>query len=209
MDAPAPEPPKSSLTLGMKLILWLGPPALILLTVASHYATDWASKKFEQTIHRRLRSLERRTAPPSPLELQEAKSEEARAGKVLVDAPDDLNARMDRGRARHTLGNYQGAVEDFTFVVQGTPDYVHGWYHRACAYDYIGETNLARRDHLKVLEHSPADADERYIRALALEQLGRPKEALQEYRRCLAAAPKDWGFRDQVQLNLQRLEAAN
>src|SRR5262249_46721300 len=83
-------------------------------------------------------------APPAPR--QEAEKNLATAEASVNKAPDDVGARYQRGYWREALGQYDGALEDYSFVVEKQPQNAAAWGRRAPLLARAGRADAAHSD---------------------------------------------------------------
>jgi tetratricopeptide (TPR) repeat protein len=108
-----------------------------------------------------------------------------------------------RGMAEQRLGNYAGAIEDYTRALTIRPDDVSVLTNRGWAY-LINETpRLAFRDFREALEKDPNNADAYNGRAMARVKLGQHAAGAQDAEDAVKRAPKD----ARVQYNAARVLA--
>ena len=102
-----------------------------------------------------------------------------------------------RGNAQFDLGNYEGAVEDYTAVLEKDPSYLDAYFNRGLAYLELNQltsdlNNLtaAINDYTKVIEESN-DVDAYYQRGLAYQRLHDYQAAIADYTQVI-----EWNRQD-------------
>ena len=74
---------------------------------------------------------------------------------------------FNRGNAKSDLEDYDGAISDYTKVIELIPDYADAYYNRGFAKASLDDNIGAISDFTKVIELNPDDADAYYNRGLA------------------------------------------
>ena len=96
-----------------------------------------------------------------------------------------------RGLAEQRMGNYAGAIEDYTRALAIRPDDVGILTNRGWAYLINEVPRLAFRDFREVLEKDPNNADAYNGRAMARVKLGQHAAAAQDAEDAVKRGPKD------------------
>jgi tetratricopeptide (TPR) repeat protein len=109
-----------------------------------------------------------------------------------------------RGVARTKLGQYEGAIADFTRAIELHPSRADLYNARAWAYLKAGKSGHGLPDAERALQLNPAFAAALDTRGQILEALGRHEEAIADFRRALALDP---GIEESKE-GLKRLGAA-
>ncbi len=78
---------------------------------------------------------------------------------AIISKNDAFEAYFLRGIAKFSLGDYQGAVNDFTKTVKLHPLYVRAYQYRGISYDRLLDYAHAIRDYNKSLEIDPFNPD--------------------------------------------------
>jgi tetratricopeptide (TPR) repeat protein len=103
-----------------------------------------------------------------------------------VAVPADLF--RGRGHARMKLGDYPGAVDDYTRALVSQPDQAI-WAHRGWAYFFAESHRLALRDFDESLRLDPMGIEARIGRGLAWVALGQDREAVEDAKQALDRPP--------------------
>jgi tetratricopeptide (TPR) repeat protein len=106
-----------------------------------------------------------------------------------------------RGLAVQHLGNYAGAIEDYTRALALRPDDVPTLNQRGWAYLVSDVPRLAFRDFREALEKDPDNADAFNGRGMARAKLGQHAAAVQDAEEAVKRAPKEM----RVQYNAARV----
>jgi tetratricopeptide (TPR) repeat protein len=130
---------------------------------------------------------------------------------------------FDAGKAAYGRGDLEGAVRDFTHLIELEPDLPPGYYERGLAYARSGRLVEAAADFVKAAElgrtvivGNTAQSREQLVRAeyncgLTYERLGRYELALEHYDCALELQPtlsEAWCNRGNVLLQLGEDERA-
>ncbi|MEH2078859.1 MAG: tetratricopeptide repeat protein [Nostoc sp.] len=78
--------------------------------------------------------------------------------------PQDAIAYKKRGNARSDLGDFQGAIEDYTQAIQINPSYADAYYNRGNARSDLGDFEGAIEDYTQAIQINPSYADAYYNR---------------------------------------------
>ena len=77
---------------------------------------------------------------------------------LIAQDPSNIQTRNARGKLYNDLGEYEKALQDFSFVLDLYPNFSSSYYNRAITYEAIGEYNRAILDLRRYLELEPDDA---------------------------------------------------
>ena len=66
--------------------------------------------------------------------------------------PDNMMAIFNRGLLRAQTGDYRGAIQDYSTVIEEYPNFLAGYYQRAEARKKIGDRKGAEQDEFKLLK---------------------------------------------------------
>jgi tetratricopeptide (TPR) repeat protein len=97
--------------------------------------------------------------------------------------PTDANSYKRRARSRHDVGDYKGAIEDYTQALKKNPQDIQIFYHRANARYDLGDYEEAIKDYTQVIQVNSHDADAYFNRGQAHLNLGNKQEALEDFQR--------------------------
>lgn len=103
----------------------------------------------------------------------------------------DADTLFQQGNDKITEGDYQGAVEAFTQLLQLNPKDGEAYYNRGLALAQLEEYEKAIADYSKVLELNPEDVEAYDNRALARAQLEDYVGAIADYSQVLKRQPDD------------------
>ncbi|WP_013325421.1 tetratricopeptide repeat protein [Gloeothece verrucosa] len=96
---------------------------------------------------------------------------------------DRLEDRLVEGMDKGMLGDYQGAIEDFTEVIRLYPNSAEAYYNRGIAYSKLGNSGAAMADYNKAVELNPNLAEAYVDRAQIYSGLGKTSDALKDLKR--------------------------
>jgi tetratricopeptide (TPR) repeat protein len=100
---------------------------------------------------------------------------------LSVDS-ENMNAYLRRGFCRSVLKNYDGAIADYSAVVENHPDHPFAYLSRGSAYNKKEEWKLALIDFDKVLSLDPKNQEAYNNRGWAKTGLGLHKEACADWK---------------------------
>lgn len=103
---------------------------------------------------------------------------------IKID-PKDAWAYGERGRRRSELGDAQGAIDDFTYVLDIEYDADWAYYDRGLAEAALEDYTAAIRDFTRVLENDGTDGWAFYQRGLARIRAGDHDEGCSDLRRAM------------------------
>ncbi|MEE3716964.1 tetratricopeptide repeat protein [Tumidithrix elongata RA019] len=86
-----------------------------------------------------------------------------------------------QGYAKYELGDYQGAIADFTEVVRLAPNDSNAYYCRGNSKVKLGDYQGAIADFTEVIRLDPNDANAYFSRGYAKYELGDKKVAIADY----------------------------
>ncbi|MGJ5628373.1 tetratricopeptide repeat protein [Nostoc sp. CALU 1950] len=78
--------------------------------------------------------------------------------------PQDAIAYKKRGNARSDLGDFEGAIEDYTQAIQMNPNYADAFYNRGNARSDLGDFEKAIEDYTQAIQINSNYADAYYNR---------------------------------------------
>ncbi len=108
-----------------------------------------------------------------------------------VIAQTDAEALFQQGIDKISAGDYQGAIEALTKVLQSNPEDAEAYYNRGIALAQLEEYEKAIADYSKVLELSPDDAEAYDNRAIARAELEDYPGAIADYTQVIRRKPDD------------------
>ncbi|KAF3888007.1 MULTISPECIES: tetratricopeptide repeat protein [Nostocales] len=97
--------------------------------------------------------------------------------------PTDADSYKKRGQSRHDMGDYKGAIEDYTQAIKKNPQDINIFYHRANARYDLGDYEEAIKDYSQVIQLNSHDANAYFNRGCAYLNLGNKQEALEDFQR--------------------------
>ncbi|MDZ8184267.1 MAG: tetratricopeptide repeat protein [Nostoc sp. ChiSLP02] len=97
--------------------------------------------------------------------------------------PQDANAYKNRGNARCDLGDFQGAIEDYTQAIQINPNYVEAYYNRGNARYDLGDFQGAIEDYTQAIELNFNYADAYYNRGNIRLEMADKQGAIEDFQK--------------------------
>ena len=85
------------------------------------------------------------------------------------------------GNTKYYLGDYKGAITDYTQAIRLNPDYADAYYNRGNVKYHLGQHFAAIADYDIAIRLNPDDADAYYNRGLAKHHLGQHFAAIADY----------------------------
>jgi tetratricopeptide (TPR) repeat protein len=131
--------------------------------------------------------------------------------RAVLLAPEDVEALMNLGRARHNLARYEEALEAFDRVAKLQPGVPLLRFHRGMSYYALGDFERAVADLDAQLSVDDSYAPGYLVRGLARLSKGEDEPAAQDLARATAALPGNAAARlglGRALLRLRRLEEA-
>lgn len=126
---------------------------------------------------------------------QEAEEETAPATEVestVEDAPNDavraenlFRSGVEKARRQ----DYEGAIDDFSEVLDLNPEYIPAYYNRGLARSLLGQVEEAIGDYTEALEFNPEDIEAYNNRGILRYRLGDFKGAIDDYSEALERNP--------------------
>lgn len=113
-----------------------------------------------------------------------------------------IDALMARGTEQMQAGEYAKAIETFTAVIKGKPEFAEGWNRRATVYFLAGLFAESIADCGEVLRRNPLHFGALSGMGEIHVQLEQYEEALRWYRRALEVNPN----MPRVELNIKSIE---
>lgn len=129
----------------------------------------------------------------------------------LLDEGSDPVSSSLRGRAKNSLGRYEGAIEDITQAIEHRPNNSADYYNRGIVYDNLDQFENAIEDYTQALELDPEDISAYHNRGVAKIELGRYEEAIEDFSKAIDLDPDDVSLytqRGRAKLNLEQDEKA-
>jgi len=97
---------------------------------------------------------------------------------------------INRGAARRELGDYKGAIDDYTQAVKIAPESASVYYERGGARRELGDYKGAIDDYTQTIKISPEFASAYYERGGACRELGDYKGAIDDYTQAIEISPE-------------------
>ncbi|GAB1544548.1 hypothetical protein NUACC21_72240 [Scytonema sp. NUACC21] len=102
----------------------------------------------------------------------------------IVEAnPTNAESYKKRGHSRHDIGDYKGAIEDYTQAIKMNPHDFDTYYRRANALYDSGDYEKSIQDYDRTIKMNPHYTDAYYSRANARFHLGDKQAALEDFQR--------------------------
>jgi protein O-mannosyl-transferase len=108
---------------------------------------------------------------------------------VLLSYPRDFMALNNRGNTKHSLGDNQGAIEDYTKALDINPKYSEAFYNRGNAKSSLGDLYGAIKDYDKAIEIKPLYPDAFLNRGNAKSFLGDMHGAISDFNKTIEINP--------------------
>jgi tetratricopeptide (TPR) repeat protein len=97
--------------------------------------------------------------------------------------PDDADSYKHRANTRYDLGDYQGAIADYTQAIQFNPQDAYAYYNRGNIRYDLEDYEGAIADYTQVIQINPQDADAYYSRGNCHYHLGEQQNAMADFQR--------------------------
>jgi serine/threonine-protein kinase len=125
------------------------------------------------------------------LYLQQGRHEEAEAAVTrLIDArPDDFEPYLTRGSARRSLGDFDGALEDYRTAQRLNPNEMRCWAGSAQLFRHAQEWQAAIADFSRGIKLDPEAASLYFQRGVCHEELGQLSAAQRDFTALLELIP--------------------
>ena len=113
--------------------------------------------------------------------------------KPLVQGFRSISAEtyFNWGNTKQDLGDYKGAINDYTHGIQLRPDYATAYILRGTAKDALGQHFLAIDDYDKAIELEPDNTTAYILRGTTKDTLGEHEAALYDYDKAIKLDPDD------------------
>ena len=110
---------------------------------------------------------------------------------VISHDPDNALMCNNRGNVRLSLGDFGGAIGDFTRAIELNPSLTVAYYNRGNAYGAKGDVAEAIKDYGRVLELNPQNADACLNRGNAYDQMGEHQKAIRDFDKSIELIPSN------------------
>ncbi|MEH2178129.1 tetratricopeptide repeat protein [Nostoc sp.] len=97
--------------------------------------------------------------------------------------PQDAIAYKKRGNARSDLGDFEGAIEDYTQAIQINPSYADAYYNRGNARSDLGDFEGAIEDYTQAIQVNPSYADAYYNRGNIRLEIADKQGAIEDFQK--------------------------
>ncbi|BAY78480.1 TPR repeat-containing serine/threonine protein kinase [Nostoc linckia NIES-25] len=101
------------------------------------------------------------------------------------------NKLYQEGVNKYDIANYEGAVQDFSQLIELEPKNALAYNKRGDAYYRLGDYEQAQADSSQAILLNPEDANAYYDRGFALYELGKYKEAIADYTQAIKLNSQD------------------
>lgn len=109
-----------------------------------------------------------------------------------------MDLLLERGRQAMATGDYAGAIEHLTALIDHVPAFAEGWNARATAYFQAGLFGPSIEDVRHVLLLNPRHFGAMAGLGMMLEEIDKPKDALAAYEAARAIHPRQPGVLDAI-----------
>ncbi|WP_392482514.1 tetratricopeptide repeat protein [Nostoc sp. C110] len=97
--------------------------------------------------------------------------------------PKDAIAYKKRGNARSDLGDFEGAIEDYTQAIQLNPNYADAYYNRGNAHSDLGDFERAIEDYTQAIQINYNYADAYYNRGNIRLEIADKQGAIEDFQK--------------------------
>ncbi|WP_375473034.1 tetratricopeptide repeat protein [uncultured Nostoc sp.] len=97
--------------------------------------------------------------------------------------PQDAIAYKKRGNARSDLGDFEGAIEDYTQAIQINPSYADAYYNRGNARSDLGDFEGAIEDYTQAIQINPSYADAYFNRGNIRLEIADKQGAIEDFQK--------------------------
>ncbi|MEH2411252.1 tetratricopeptide repeat protein [Nostoc sp.] len=97
--------------------------------------------------------------------------------------PKDAIAYKKRGNARSDLGDFEGAIEDYTQAIQINSNYVDAYYNRGNARSDLGDLEAAIEDYTQAIQINSNYADAYYNRGNIRLEIADKEGAIEDFQK--------------------------
>lgn len=124
-------------------------------------------------------------------ELSEQRYTEAiqRLNIAISAKPDNFDGYFLRGVAKYSLGDYRGAIDDFTKTLDIHPLYVRALQYRGISHAQLANYNDALADYRAAIKLDPFDADIYFSSGATFLHLKKYEDAIKDYDMALIIQP--------------------
>ncbi|MBD2506845.1 tetratricopeptide repeat protein [Nostoc muscorum FACHB-395] len=97
--------------------------------------------------------------------------------------PKDAIAYKKRGNARSDLGDFEGAIEDYTQAIQINPNYADAYYNRGNAHSDLGDFERSIEDYTQAIQINYNYADAYYNRGNIRLEIADRQGAIEDFQK--------------------------
>ncbi|MEH1856403.1 MAG: tetratricopeptide repeat protein [Nostoc sp.] len=97
--------------------------------------------------------------------------------------PQDAIAYKKRGNARSDLGDFEGAIEDYTQAIQINSNYADAYYNRGNAHSDLGDFERAIEDYTQTIQINSNYADAYYNRGNIRLEISDKQGAIEDFQK--------------------------
>ncbi|MEH1781815.1 MAG: tetratricopeptide repeat protein [Nostoc sp.] len=97
--------------------------------------------------------------------------------------PQDAIAYKKRGNARSDLGDFEGAIEDYTQAIQINSNYADAYYNRGNAHSDLGDFERAIEDYTQAIQINSNYADAYYNRGNIRLEIADKQGAIEDFQK--------------------------
>ncbi len=115
---------------------------------------------------------------------------------VILSVPEKVNAESsvfyyNRGNDKYDVGDYYGAIADYTKAIEISPREADAYYNRGLAKHDLNDYYGAIADYTKAIEINPREADAYVNRSMVKEEIGDLNGACVDARKAVYFGDRD------------------
>ena len=114
---------------------------------------------------------------------------------ITANANPLANQYFYQGVEKYKVGNFQGAIDDYTRAIEINPQYAAAYQLRGSSKSILGDIQGAIADYTKVIEIDPQDANAYQLRGIAREKVNDLEGACRDWRKAVnfgQTTPAEW-----------------
>ncbi len=104
---------------------------------------------------------------------------------------DTAGIRFHQGNAKSSLGDDEGAIQDYNQAIELNPQLAEAYYNRGLAKSRLGQNEEAIKDYDKAIELNPQLAEAYCNRGVAKNRLREYEEAIKDFNQAIELNPQD------------------
>jgi len=108
---------------------------------------------------------------------------------AISQTPNNTLLYNNRGYVKLNLGDFRGAIDDFTKAIELGPNFAISYYNRGNVYEMLSELEMAINDYNKAIELNPYFADAYFNRGNAYRAKGDIEMAIKDYDSAIRLNP--------------------